>query len=50
MVRLYLIVDLGGWEVEFTSEPMSENVAEILLMEMTRDPSIRVLRSRRIPA
>ena len=45
MVVLVLTVNVGGWDVELVSEPMSEAVADLLLIELSRDPSLRILKA-----
>lgn len=46
MVRVVIKVDLADWVVEFVSEPMSEVIAHLLLIELSRQPEVRVLSAR----
>ena len=50
MVRIVLRVDLGGWTVEFVSELIARQIADVLMLELTRSPSLRVVSARLVDA
>lgn len=46
MVRIVLRVDLAGWTIELTSEPLPEHIGQLLMLELTRAPEVKVLSAR----
>lgn len=47
MVRLVLTIDIAGWEIKVITEPMSDAVADLLLIELARNPTLEVKKSRK---
>lgn len=46
MVRVVVKVDLAGWTVVFTSEPMPRHIGDLLMLELSRSPKVKVLSAR----
>lgn len=42
MVQLVLTIDIAGWEIVVVSEPMADAIADLILMELTRNPSFAI--------
>jgi hypothetical protein len=48
MVRIVLQVEVADWPVEVTTEPMSLFTAELIMLELSRQPNMHVQSARLI--
>lgn len=50
VVRIVLVVNIAGWEVQLVTEPMPRFMGDVLMVELTRDPTLEIKKARIVDA